>query len=615
MSVIAFYGLEGGVIQWGKVTVYPRGMDSYGNDVMVAHATNFKADILISLMDAWVIRPEEFGKGPDRTKWVPWFPVDSDPLAPEIMHRVKEAYARICFSQFGVKMVENAGMDAYYVPHGVDTKLFKPMDQAEAREARGWPKDKFIIGMVAANKGNPSRKAFTQQLEAYAHFHERHPDTLLYLHTLTGEHGEGMGVNLAEFCAWLKLEIGKDVLFADRYGAFMGYPPEQMREIYAGMDVHMLVSMGEGFGIPILEAQACGVPVIVGDWTAMSELCFSGWKVPKSEAQPWWTPLATYQFSPNIGAIEDALEEAYQYARKPAIREKARKGALAYDADRVMKTYWKPVLKAIQEKIEAEAESLAAGAHVHDWAANGLFNPDGSMSIPCKKADCMAELIATRDGEKTVVEDGFSTVIDGVALDIEDDPQGSVAKIVFREIGRDYEMKNLDLEPGDVVLDIGAQVGIVSIFLTKKYPGIRVMAFEPVPENYQRMLRNIEANGAEGIETFELAVTGDGRDLALAGDLSTNSGGVGLFGSGKDSFKVKSISLQEILSGLKGERVKLLKMDCEGAEYEILGQANGLLKNIDAIRGEFHAFGGNDPMRLLAEVQAKVPDTKVSIAR
>ncbi len=90
--------------------------------------------------------------------------------------------------------------------------------------------------------------------------------------------------------------------------------------------------MGEGFGVPIIEAQAAGCPVIVGDWTAMSELCFSGIKVAEEDADPFYLPLNTFQFAPRIRAIEIALEAEYKH---PSSRERARREALASDADTV----------------------------------------------------------------------------------------------------------------------------------------------------------------------------------------------------------------------------------------------------------------------------------------
>jgi hypothetical protein len=60
----------------------------------------------------------------------------------------------------------------------------------------------------------------------------------------------------------------------------------------------------------------------------MPELCFSGWKIPKSEAHPFYLPLGTYQFYPRVGAIVDALEAAYRMKGNEDYRERARKGAL-----------------------------------------------------------------------------------------------------------------------------------------------------------------------------------------------------------------------------------------------------------------------------------------------
>src|SRR4051812_31423230 len=83
LSITAFYGLEGGVLNWGGVQVFPKAYPPYGQDVAGAHATFAEADILISLMDAWVCDPRLL----ERARWCPWFPVDMDPLPPPIRER------------------------------------------------------------------------------------------------------------------------------------------------------------------------------------------------------------------------------------------------------------------------------------------------------------------------------------------------------------------------------------------------------------------------------------------------------------------------------------------------------------------------------------------------
>ena len=353
MQVSSFYGIESAILTLPgpvkPIPIYPRAYHLYGQDVWSAHAKHFGADVVISLMDAWVFEPEN---NTANKPWIPYFPIDMEPAPPPVIAKVKQAYRRIVMSKFGARMMDNEGLDYYYAPHAVDTNIMTPHVQKKARELTGLPQDAFIVGMVAANKGNPSRKAFQQSIEAFVEFKKRHGDAVLYLHTNRSEHGENDGVNLPELTNYLGLRDGVDVLWPDQYSLLVGLPDEHMARLYSAFDVHLLVSMGEGFGIPTLEAQSCGCPVITSGWTASEELCFSGWLVEKSEAEKWWTPLGSYQYVPHPGAIVDRLEAAYNKRGDMKTRQDARDGALNYDIKKVIRIFWKPMLEDIEKSLK-----------------------------------------------------------------------------------------------------------------------------------------------------------------------------------------------------------------------------------------------------------------------
>ena len=347
LSITAFFGVQSGVLNINGIKVYPSFKHPYGQDVIGAHAVWDQADAVISLLDIWVVQPENIGM-----PWFPWFPIDHEPIPANVLAKARQATKGIVMSKFGKRMAEQAGLDVWYVPHAVDTNIFKPLDRQEAREHLKWPQDKFVVGMVAANKGNPSRKAFYEQIAAFAALHANHPDTMLYLHTDEGTHG-GEVVDLVKFINRMGLKIGEDVIFADPYMYGLGYPDNYMVDAYNAMDVLTNVSLGEGFGIPILEAQACGTPVIVGDWTSMSELCFAGWKVLKEEAVPVYHDyFDAFQWQATTAAIYDRMEQAYAAKGDYELRNQARRGALPYDADDVTRKYWKPVLKEMEQIVE-----------------------------------------------------------------------------------------------------------------------------------------------------------------------------------------------------------------------------------------------------------------------
>lgn len=355
VGLFAFYGLRGSAMQWNDLQCYPGAHDRWGNDVANAHAKHFQADVIVSLGDLSMIKPQAIVDVP----WCPWFPVDCEPMRPSETGVLRRALQPLVFSRHAERQVLAAGFLPRYVPHGVDCTVFQPRDKAAAREAIGLPQDRYIVGMVAANKGNPSRKAFAEHIQAFARFHKRHPESLLYLHTHRTPEMEGL--SLDSVCQLAGLEVGQDkaVVFVPQYQNAAGLvDPLAMANVYSSLDVLASVSYGEGFGVPILEAQACGVPVIVGDWTAMPEICFAGQMVSKDDAERVWSKFNTWQWAPHISAIEAALEAAYQRGVTDSDRVLMAEGAARFDADLVTDEYWRPALAEIESWVCADAGKL-----------------------------------------------------------------------------------------------------------------------------------------------------------------------------------------------------------------------------------------------------------------
>lgn len=342
-GIVCYYGLEGGTLQVAEnVICLPKRFHPYGNDVLISHSQYFQAQVAFSLTDVWVLDAENFPTG---FRWIPWYPVDHEPMPPAVRMKLNSAWKRIAMSKFGVAQTHLMGMDCMYVPHSIETDILKPLDKAESRRALGLPEDRFICGMVAMNKGNPSRKNFVEQIGAYANCARRHKDMFLFLQTETG--GVGMdAVDLKTFLVSVGLQEGKDYKFCDQYTNFIGYPVDYFSRLYSSLDVLMAAGAGEGFGIPIVEAQACGCPVIAGDWTAMTELVKGGHLIDKKDAFAQYSNFGAFLYRPNVRAVELAVEAEY---KKRTPMEKATAYIRAnYDADYVFETHWKPALAEIE---------------------------------------------------------------------------------------------------------------------------------------------------------------------------------------------------------------------------------------------------------------------------
>lgn len=233
--------------------------------------------------------------------------------------------------------------------------------------------------------------------------------------------------------------------------------------------------------------------------------------------------------------------------------------------------------------------------HNHNWSKTGIWETETQGIYPCLIPDCPAALLKVPGQDIETGEllperlSGVIQAFDG--LTFEDDPVGSVVKVLAVEVIESYGFDKLRFKPGDAVLDIGAHVGVVSIWLAKQYPNITVYAFEPVPQNFIRLIANIIAAGVENVKAYNQAVTGDGRRVSLRVNLSANSAGSSAYTSEGEAttIEVESITLADIFERFNLNRVRLLKIDSEGAEYDtLMNTPADVLSRIDFIRGEFH---------------------------
>ena len=249
-------------------------------------------------------------------------------------------------SHFGVAQLRSVGFSPYYVPHCVGTAVYRPMDKCKARAAIGLPIDCIVVGMVAANNDCLSRKAIPQCVRAFALFRARHPESLLYLHS-PSHAGAGVDIDaLAEKCG-----VAEAVVRPATYDAVVGRSDEHMVNLYNAFDMLLNPSLGEGFGVPIIEAQACGCTVVVGEWTGMSELCRNGVRIARSEADELWTPLHSWQFVPRVSAIVDAMERLHESGSAGTGRIGLAESMRDYDAEEVVDRYWIPTLCHIAERL------------------------------------------------------------------------------------------------------------------------------------------------------------------------------------------------------------------------------------------------------------------------
>jgi len=155
--------------------------------------------------------------------------------------------------------------------------------------------------------------------------------------------------------------------------------------------------------------------------------------------------------------------------------------------------------------------------------------------------------------------------------------------IFFKEYGSLKKSK-----AKEVYIDVGAHIGAFSVYSASLNKGRKVYAFEPESNNYKMLKKNISINSLHNIQPYNIAVAGKtGKGFLALGRAGTQSHS--LFRKSKKTKEVKTISLNDIFRVNKINECDFLKMDCEGAEYDIFFNTNhNVLRRINKMFIECH---------------------------
>jgi FkbM family methyltransferase len=155
---------------------------------------------------------------------------------------------------------------------------------------------------------------------------------------------------------------------------------------------------------------------------------------------------------------------------------------------------------------------------------------------------------------------------------------GDIAGVFFKEEYSDLNVKR------ETVLDVGANIGDSAIYFAI-CGAIKVYALEPYPFSFSLLERNIKENNFQ--EIVNVLNAGYGKDGAVMLDPAEKTYGGSWLSPKERGIEVNIYSMDTILRRICPS-CSILKMDCEGCEYNLLNEDNDVLRNFKRMQIEFH---------------------------
>ena len=378
--------------------------DHYGYDSSYFVIQHFKPDIVIPINDIWGLYNLNHLRNRSCYKFLPYLAIDSDCLFPmlqppeprpglpniDTIRTIGSANKTIVFTDWAKEVINKTCRlvtggkelnNIEIIPHGVDTKIWKPLSPEEKKANRekyfNIKDNTFLIGCVARNQPRKRLDAIFMAMQKFINkgYEKMGRKIMCYMHTSLGD------VQMGWDLQWLATYYGvaDRIIFDKNLQPGMGPTDEQMNEIVNCFDVHMLLPNSEGWFLPALETAAAGVPNLVSNYSAHAD-----W----GKNTLMFCKIGAYEHEPRTGfikAIADTDHAAHQlnllYSSKPLCQDYSKKGVALgkkLDWDNVIKLWEKMIdevdISDFKEDRYSQPEILPPKEAAQPQQNNSQFN-------------------------------------------------------------------------------------------------------------------------------------------------------------------------------------------------------------------------------------------------
>lgn len=381
----------------------------YGSSTAHYHIKNYDPKYVISLSDLWAtgyLQGINRKIGSRYWSWIHWLPVDGYVYGKQWQEFYNVIDVLVAMSKFGYNQLskdkpDDARTELTYIPHGIDTNHYRYMSENERKEIKFQMgehleipdfEDKFVILTVGRNQ---PRKDFPTTAEVMKKINEKYDDIFWLIHASPNDPA---GNNLYWVLQQNEILYNREkktgcVGFTNLISnPFFGISSKDMTRLYNVADIHLLPTKGEGFGVPIVESLAAGIPNILTNSTTSPEflnpdnvdlkggmMTRHGWLVPHLRLEMMQGGVRRSVINPD--ALYDAIVESRESSILRAIGKNASEYICKnYSFDHVV-SEWDKLLKRLDDSPSKESS-------YYDFVNGVIYNED---YFKARQSDAKAE--------------------------------------------------------------------------------------------------------------------------------------------------------------------------------------------------------------------------------